>query len=387
MGINGLTDVLSDYPHLLQSDHLSNYQGYRFAIDISIFLYKFIRSEKLWINKFIEFLNTLKTYSIRAVCIFDGDYQPPEKKEEQIRRREESAKTIKKLERLRIIYKKLKSQYVHTGEDIPLDLLEEIKSLITKKRKTKKDKVINYDDIQDIMEGIRETIDRWERQTIAITQEHKNIAIEAVKVMGLVYIVSDTEAETLCSYLCLTGQVDAVLSEDSDVLAYGTPLLITKLNLYNHTIVPLYLPRILEDLGLEKHEFKDLCILLGCDYNDRVKGYPPDGKKRKKPIGIGVKGAWHMINEYRTLEIVEEYVEDITPLNYQRCRQLFSIPKDMQQQIIPQNNPIDEKILETFLKKHKCNIRLNTIMDNFRPPKLIFEDDNDEVEVLSEEEN
>ena len=39
----------------------------------------------------------------------------------------------------------------------------------------------------------------------------------------------------MCSDLCLQGKIDAVLSEDTDVLAYGAPVFLTKINTQNGT--------------------------------------------------------------------------------------------------------------------------------------------------------
>src|SRR5205085_3124549 len=100
---------------------------------------------------------------------------------------------------------------------------------------------------------------------------------------------------------------------------------------------------ILEDLEMTCEEFRDLCILLGCDYNDRIKGYPPDGKTHKKPVSIGAKGAFAMITEYRRLEEVEKYVVDPDPLIYRRCREIFTPPDDLPNISIPYNRQIDKE--------------------------------------------
>ena len=92
----------------------------------------------------------------------------------------------------------------------------------------------------------------------------------------------------------------------------------SKIDLRQGTVSVLQMKDILHYSGLNYEEFRDLCVTLGTDYNDRVKGYPPDGRKRKKPVSIGLKGAVAMITEYRRLEECERYIIDIDKLNYRR---------------------------------------------------------------------
>ena len=55
-------------------------------------------------------------------------------------------------------------------------------------------------------------------------------------------------------------------------------------------IYAIYLPNLLEKLGYTIEEFRDLCILLKCDYNKydangektKIEGYLPNKKPGKK---------------------------------------------------------------------------------------------------------
>ena len=90
MGINHLYQVIKLLcPDQLGSVDISELVGYKIAVDISIFLYKYVRSagETVWMNIFILLLCTLKKYGIKAICIFDGPNPPIEKKKEQEKRR------------------------------------------------------------------------------------------------------------------------------------------------------------------------------------------------------------------------------------------------------------------------------------------------------------
>lgn len=92
MGIKGLNKFLKEYS---KQTSLEKYQGRTFAIDISIFLYKYkygVKSTDQFIKKFNYQLNQFEKLDITPIYIFDGP-APIEKKITQEKRRE-TAKTI-----------------------------------------------------------------------------------------------------------------------------------------------------------------------------------------------------------------------------------------------------------------------------------------------------
>lgn len=404
MGIQDLYKVFKDEcPEILIERKLSKFVGYRFAIDISIFLYKYIRTAgpSGWIDLFLLLLCNLKKNGIKTICIHDGPNPPPEKRREQENRRMEVEKLNVKIYQGKIFLKFLLENFlpdnISPSEIDHLkkvagnikstkkfktfdELKNEIKKIVKPKRGDKID-TINYNDPFDVAEGLKISIKKWELQAMPITEEYKIKAKELIEYMGLAQIQADGEAETLCAWLCIHGHVDAVLSEDTDVLAYGTPLLLSKINITSGTITAIYHENVLNGLCFAEYaEFRDLCILLSCDYNDRVRGYPPDGKNHKKPVNIGYKGALCCIREYKTLEEVENYLEDADPLIYRRCRDLFNADfmikiSDLDvdiDKIVPYNKQINKKALEEFLKKNNARTKIEYIENLWKPTELVF---------------
>ena len=351
----------------------SDFAGYRIAIDISIFLYKTIRScgPVKWIDQFIVFLCLIKKSGIKAVCIHDGPNPPPEKKAEQERRRAEVEKTVAKLKRARKIYQQIKDEYIPTSVPVEGDMETDIRKILGRKRGKSID-VVNYNDPHDVAAALKEAIEKYENQTLPITSVFKQTAKELIELMGIAQIDAPGEAEAWCAYLCVRGHVDAILSEDSDTLAYGAPILLSKIDLGKGTVSVLQMKDILVYSGLTYEEFLDLTILLTNDYNSRVKGYPPDGKKHKKPVGIGLKGAVAMIQEYRRLEECEQYIVDPDPLIYRRCRELFAVPTTLNFTAVPYSKPIQETKLAEFLKRVKAKTSLKYIMETWKPVPLVF---------------
>ena len=57
------------------------------------------------------------------------------------------------------------------------------------------------------------------------------------KEVNIMYLDAPMEAETICSYLCKIGFVDYVLTNDSDVLAYGCPMYLSNINNNELTLI------------------------------------------------------------------------------------------------------------------------------------------------------
>lgn len=417
MGIQDLFKVLgSRCPDHIHDFHLSQWTGTSAAVDISIFMNKYVKSagDKLWMNIFFLFLCTLKKHNIKAVCIFDGPNPPQEKIEEQNARREQAAKGVARLKRATEIRNMLLKEYI--PKDVPLeeDLQEECQKLLGYYSKTttedidgeleeitklvnrqKYQKTIDWAESTDVYDSLKELVDRLERQTAPITNHQREQAWDIVKMMGLPTFQADGEAEALCAYMCIHGYVDAVLTEDTDVLAYGTPWMLAfkDYKLSDEKVKGIYLPDVLDILGYDMDEFRDLCILLSCDYNKRVKGYPPtkSGKppKNPKPKSIGWVGALDMIDLHRTLEECENYIDDIEPLKYERCRELFTPITDEELISIIQTKPYNMKpdfdAIREFIFREGLTVSVEYIQECWKPVNIIIHSDDDNENGEQEE--
>ncbi len=391
MGIRDLYKIIPT--NLLITYKFEELRGISVAVDISIFLYKTVRScGENWMSSFMLMLCMLKKHKIKAVCIFDGPNQPVEKLREQQRRRSELAKAIERLGECKRVKEVLHTQYMTTDDETISDEMKETCKRLINKQGRKKD-YTNYFSIVDVIDTLDNIIKKLMNQTLPITDVHKNLAKEIVELMGLHCIQADGEAEGLCASLAINGKVDAVMTEDTDVLAYGTALMLAfkDYKYFEQKIIGVYLPSILEHLGLSQTEFTDLCILLGCDYNKRIKAFPQDGKKRKKAIAIGVKHALDFIQEFRTLETIMEFVEDAEPLAYKRCRELFVASSLDGLEMAPYNLQPRYELLEEFINTHKISITIEHIKECYQYVPPTYEDKELELEdsdgIVSEEES
>jgi flap endonuclease-1 len=86
------------------------------------------------------------------------------------------------------------------------------------------------------------------------------------------------EAEAQCAALVKGGKVFATATEDMDALTFGSSIVLRHLTASEQKKLPvrqINLDHLLAELQLTHCQFIDLCILLGCDYCDSVKGVGP----------------------------------------------------------------------------------------------------------------
>ncbi|KAJ8274761.1 hypothetical protein COCON_G00093860 [Conger conger] len=178
--------------------------------------------------------------------------------------------------------------------------------------------------------------------------------------LGVPYVQAPGDAEAYCAQLVKDGKVDAVASEDMDTMAFGSDLLIRQLNAKKNSEVMEYsLPKVLAALQLTYREFVDLCILLGCDYCQKIQG-------------LGPKKALKLIQKHKTIEAVVLHINREThPVpqewRYREARELFfQVPHGSPPALVWKEP--DEQELVKFLcrEKHVKEERVRRRMENFR---------------------
>ncbi|KAI9814302.1 MAG: Elongation of fatty acids protein 2 [Thelocarpon impressellum] len=147
--------------------------------------------------------------------------------------------------------------------------------------------------------GTAEEVEKFSRRTVRVTKEHNAECKKLLKLMGVPYIDAPTEAEAQCAVLARAGKVYAAASEDMDTLCFDAPILLRHLTFSEQRKEPIqeiHLDRVLAGLAMDKAQFIDLCILLGCDYVDPIPK-------------VGPNTALKLIREHKTLEGVVESIQ------------------------------------------------------------------------------
>lgn len=170
-------------------------------------------------------------------------------------------------------------------------------------------------------DGNEADMEKFQRRLVKVTKEHAEEVKELLKLMGVPFVEAPCEAEAQCAALVKTGKVYATATEDMDALTFGSNVLLRHLTFSEARKMPVkefHYNKVLEGFGLTSKEFIDLCILLGCDYCDGIRG-------------IGPKRAIELMNTHKDIETILENIDQKrftvpSNWNYDLARELFINP-------------------------------------------------------------
>lgn len=311
MGIKNLHGFLKKkIPHVYEEVHLSEYAFKRVAVDAAIYLCKFKTSFGVqWLSGFVQMCAVFRDNGIHPVFIFDNVF-PPEKNEEKRRRADARIQTRNRLETLRSEWEVLRERLITIDKTrhcsirdpaIPIDLYSFLfKTFISTDSKMEDSQhVISINDI-DL------EFDRLHNTLLVIDPEDNNRIRRLLDILRIPHMIAIGEAEATASYLNMWGIVDAVLTDDTDVLAYGCPVFLHRLNIQDATCTRLRITDVVRSLGISSDAFLDFCILCGTDYNSNIPG-------------IGCEKAFRLLKERGRIEDLGIHHE----IHYHRVREIF----------------------------------------------------------------
>lgn len=138
------------------------------------------------------------------------------------------------------------------------------------------------------------------QKSIDITPEMARQFIDELKKAKIDYVVAPYEADAQMVYLEKRGLIQAILSEDSDLLVFGARCLLTKLDQYGHCIMinraDFTACRDISLVGWTDADFRLMCILSGCDYLASIDK-------------MGLKTAYTLIRKHKTVERIVRAVQ------------------------------------------------------------------------------
>ena len=337
MGIKDLKLLIKKFtPECIIKKHYNEINNKTIAVDISIYLYKFMYGNNNLILNFLKQIEKLKQYNIKPIYVFDG--KPPDEKQTIIDNRKEIKR--KKYERKEDIEKKILEYdkiISESSNSEQVKIYEENKKILTIELNKLKLTIINIKD-SDIL-SLKELFDY----------------------LGILYIQADTEAEIVCSQLCKQGIVYGCLSDDTDVLANGSFKFLTCYNFKNDFLIEYDYNLILEKLELTKEQFVDLCILCGCDYTCKINK-------------VAYITAYKLIKEYKSIENIIENIKTnekyninevfLKKFDYKKCRDIFlNSSYDLSQYNLDEKKYNKDELLK-FVKKNKINYDINKLEIN-----------------------
>lgn len=368
MGIKNLNKFLRDKcPEVFQETHISNFSFQKVAIDISLYMYKFkaIAGER-WLSAFLNLITSLRRNHIHCVFIFDGK-SPPEKEEERMRRRAERDKLEQKVNNLLEAI----DEYHKTGE-----IHEILTQLWERRRKKPAKRLLGSNSTSIDMDWVIDKVEQKKCQIIHVTTEDFDSSKQLFDILNIPHFTAPWEAEKMCAKLCIDGIVDAVLSEDTDVIAYGAPTFITKLDTRADTAVVIDNSRVQTALEFSHAQLLDLCIMCGTDYNSNI-------------FRVGAHTAYKKLVAFENIEGVGEKTKlDISILKHKIVRGLFTKFEDYGITSIPYcGSPNYKKLLQFIVRKKiwydtrrndeenlsSAENRLQKIKDDFTRTDVVFE--------------
>jgi 5'-3' exonuclease len=348
MGIKNLHPFLRKVcPDIYQQHHLSEYRLKRFAIDLSIYLckYKTIYGEK-WLDALFRLICILRKWNIHMVFVYDSK-APPEKDRERQERRVARKKNEERILELELGWVQERNKYM--GDNTIIDI-EQMEDVPLKTTLGKKKKIWTMFEIDNELNRLRRTI-------FSITMKDIELTKELFEICRVPYLLAIGEAEATCSVLNKNGYVYGVLTEDTDVFAYGCPNMLSKLDFERETVFDICLDDILNKTELQQDQFLDFCIMCGTDYNTNL-------------YRIGPDKAFKLIKKYNNIDEIGKKCDSlsITSLNHKRVREIFrevnfrldripycGIPEKVQLQMFCFHNNIEydrTKIEEIFSEKN-----------------------------------
>lgn len=362
MGITNLNKFLrNNCPDIFEEIHISEYSFKKVAIDISLYLCKFKSAYgDRWLSAFISLIACLRKNEVHCVFIYDSGCVP-EKEAERNERAAQRAKLETKVNNLETSLEKF--HLTSEIDPILIELYEKRTSTMPEpKRLIKSKKTTDID-----MKFVEIMINKMRGQVLQISANDFLLTKELFKILKVPYFDAPLEAETTCSDLCKQGIVEAVLSEDTDVLAYAAPIFLSKINISTGVCVRIKYPDLLSALELKCNEFLDLCIMCGTDYNKNI-------------FKIGPEKAYKYIKKHSTIEEIANANPsiDITPLNHIRGRFLFR-EYEKSKIKIPYCGVPEFQTLAEFVFKHNIKCSIESLKDAFIKSVTTFSEESSEI--------
>lgn len=267
MGISGLLPILAS---ITRETHISDYSGQVVAVDGYVWLHRAAYScaEALCVKPddpktlvklatfFMGRVKLLENSGVHPYIVFDGG-PLPQKCGQEVSREQRRSESLSIAKCIWLYY-------------VPQTYMK----LALEKR------------------GEKQASRKHYVKAVDITPQMARFVINELIRNGTKYVVAPYEADSQLAFLSRNGEVDAVLSEDSDLLVFGCKRVLFKMEA-NGSCQEVRL----EDLGrVEKMDlslwnedrFALMCVLSGCDY---VNSLP----------GIGLKNAFQLVKSGKNL--------------------------------------------------------------------------------------
>ncbi|XP_011072989.1 exonuclease 1 isoform X2 [Sesamum indicum] len=152
--------------------------------------------------------------------------------------------------------------------------------------------------MEKLKDGDANTASELFQRAVSVTPLMAHQLIQTLRSENIEFVVAPYEADAQLAYLAgleaEEGGVVAVISEDSDLLAYGCPAIVFKMDRYGNG-EEIMLNKVFDAVGhvpsfknFDRELFTGMCVMAGCDFLPSVPG-------------IGIAKAYNLVAKYRNL--------------------------------------------------------------------------------------
>ena len=241
MGILKLLPFLKEQGLLKQFDKRRWPVACKAAIDVPIFAYKFIYTERTYEaleQRFLSFGLDLRSQGCEPIFVFDG-----------------AKLKLKDAERLRRAAARKRSQ-----ELCAIKRSEAIEAL---------QNTMCIDIVSEVQQqGSTVIVDQYFEGLMVPTAADYEKLFNFLQVQGFEVARAKYEAEALCAYLVISEKAWCAITEDTDAIAFGCPRTIFKFSTEEPLLADL--DEILCGLKFTRAQFIDLCCMFGTDFCENV---------------------------------------------------------------------------------------------------------------------
>nr|CAD1842687.1 unnamed protein product [Ananas comosus var. bracteatus] len=266
MGIQNLLRFMRPF---IEPVHIKKYSGKRVGIDAYSWMHKGAYScsmelclgsqcdaAKRYLKYFMHHINLLRHYNVIPVVVFDGGNTPSKSATEDERHRQ-------------VIVWRREANLVLANEKLK--------------------------------EGDVGVAVEFFRKAVQITPSMAHQLIQILRSESVEFVVAPYEADAQLAYLATLeadqGGITAVITEDSDLIAYGCKSIIFKMDRFGNGeefLMDRIFSAVTEGLSFkhfDKEMFTGMCVLAGCDFLPSIPG-------------IGTKRAYSLVSKYKNLDRV-----------------------------------------------------------------------------------
>jgi 5'-3' exonuclease len=231
------------------------FEGRIAAADAAGLMYVAISSrtpgdQTCFLRRFVEEWKSHLERGLLVIWVLDGDGPNPAKAKENQARRVTRDKTIA------------------AATKKATDLLERAQVLQEQAKHTESAEAM-FDLMMRSMDVQQEATRAADCPTARVSRSHYDELRRIFVAEGIPFVTAKTEGEKCCAWMARQGLVDLVMTDDSDALAYGAPLVYFNpwVNSASRPKQVFELEALLADLKLSQTQFVQLCSLLDNDFN------------------------------------------------------------------------------------------------------------------------